>query len=199
MTKGSKEYDKAILKKYIEFVGKSEVKRLTNAFTVDKFAGEWVQAMCSRSTRFIGTGSTFSSVKAKYTVSKNGLIDVVNAGYDDNFVRVEIKGISRARIETYPTCRTVLFNNLPRIEGDYWILFATPSFKTIIVGAPLIIKTFNRPFVITNKFGFYVLTRDMKYFWDSPEEHKVVFDVLKTYGFVNYFNKPVATAETYVL
>jgi hypothetical protein len=86
-----------------------------------------------------------------------------------------------------------------RIEGDYWLIFATPSFRSIIVSAPIILRLFNRPLVIANNFGFYVLTRNRREFWSSPEEYQPIMDALKKYGFNKYWNKPVATAETFEL
>lgn len=192
-------YNNAVVKKYKKFVGKKELKKLSSIFTSENFTGKWKQVMCSSSTRFLGSGPNFSSVQATYKLKTDGVVSVRNDAYDNDFNRVSIKGESRARDEKVPTCRTVKFNNLFNIEGDYWLIYATPSFKTVIVAAPIMLKIFNRPVVITNNFGFYVLTRNIKEFWDSPEEHKATFDTLEKYGFNKLWNKPVATAETYEL
>jgi lipocalin len=193
------EYDEAVVKKYENYVGKKELSKLVGAFDSKKFAGNWKQVMSSPSTSVLGSGSNFSSVEATYKLKKDGIVSVKNDAYDNDFYRVSITGASRARDEEVPTCRTVEFNNLFNIEGDYWLIYATPSFKTVIVAAPIMVKLFNKPFVITNNFGFYVLTRNRKHFWSSLEEHKNTFHALEKYGFNKPWNKPVATAETFDL
>ena len=190
-------YDEAVVEVYKRFVGEIELKILSSIFIPEKFAGLWKQALCSSSTRFLGTGPNFSSVQAVYGDLKNGLVSVKNDAYDNNFFRVSITGTSRARVQIVPTCRTVKFNKLFDLEADYWVLYATPSFNTIIVCAPIIIRIFNRPVVITRNFGFYVLTRNVKDFWSTPEEYEATFNALKKYGFSKFWNKPVATAEAY--
>jgi lipocalin len=198
-SKKSSRYDEAVVEKYKNFVGKKELKKLIRNFTSEKFSGKWKQVMCSSSTSLFGSGPKFSSVQATYKLKKNGLVSVRNDAYDNDLNKVFITGTSRARDEDVPTCRTVKFNNMFDIEGDYWIAYATSSFKTVIVAAPIMIKVFNRPFVITNNFGFYVLTRNIKDFWSSPEEFENTFDALEKYGFNKPWNKPVATAESYEL
>lgn len=190
-------YNELVVKKYKEFVGENELRQLLKRFTPEKFAGIWKQAMCSSSTRFLGSGPNYSSVQAKYTLKENNIVGVRNDSYDNDFRKAGITGTSGARDVSVPTCRTVKFNNIFDIEGDYWLIYATPSFQSVIVSAPIILKVFNRPLVIANNFGFYVLTRNIKKFWSSPEEHEAIFDVLKKYKFRNFWNKPVATAETY--
>lgn len=148
-------------------------------FKPEKFAGKWKQVMCSPSTGFFGSGPNYSSVEARYTLKKNGLVGVRNDAYDDQLNKVNITGESRARNDAIPTCRTVKFNNLFKIEGDYWIVYATPSFKTVIVAAPLVIKLFNKPLIVAGNFGHYVLTRSRKQFWSSPEEYNNTIDALK--------------------
>ena len=198
MSSGSS-YDEAVVEKYTNFVGKKEVKQLTKMFKPEKFAGTWKQVMCSPSTGVLGSGPNYSSVEARYTLKKNGLVGVRNDAYDDKLNKVNITGESRARNDAIPTCRTVKFNNLFKIEGDYWIVYATPGFKTVIVAAPLVIKLFNKPLVVAGNFGHYVLTRSRKQFWSSPEEYNNTIDALKKYGFTKKWNKPVVTAETFKL
>jgi lipocalin len=195
----SSKYDEAVVNKYKKFVGKKELKKLNSVFTSKKFAGNWKQVMCSPSTSVLGSGPNYSSVQATYKLKKNGLVSVRNDAYDNDFNRVSITGTSRARDENVPTCRTVKFNNLFDIEGDYWLIYASPSFKTVIIAAPIMVRIFNRPLVITNNFGFYVLTRKVKEFWDSSEEYENAFNALEKYGFNKPWNKPVATAETFDL
>jgi lipocalin len=193
----SSSYDEAVVEIYKRFVGEDELKKLSSVFSSEKFIGVWKQALCSPSTIFLGTGPNFSSVQARYDDLNNGLISVKNDAYDNNFFRVSITGTSRARVRIVPMCRTVEFDNLFNVEGDYWVLYATPSFNTIIVCAPIIIRIFNRPVVITKNFGFYVLTRNVKDFWSTSAEYEATFNALKKYGFNKIWNKPVATAETY--
>lgn len=192
------DYDKAVVKSYKKFVKENNLKELNRVFSPEKFAGNWKQVMCSPSTSILGSGPNYSSVEATYKLKKDGIVSVKNDANDTDFRRVSITGTSRARDVRVPTCRTVNFNNL-RIEGDYWLIFATPSFRSIIVSAPIILRLFNRPLVIANNFGFYVLTRNRREFWSSPEEYQPIMDALKKYGFNKYWNKPVATAETFEL
>lgn len=193
-------YDKLVVKKYKKFVGKRELKVLLKRFSTEGYTGTWKQVMASPSTRIIGGGSNYSSVQAVYTLRNDGLIGVKNMAYDGDFYKVGVKGKSRARIASVPTCRTVRFNivnfNL-NFEGDYWIAWMSPSLKTALVVAPLILKIFNRPFVVSNNIGFYLLTRDIPEFWDSHEEHEAAFHVLDKYGFTSFWNKPVPTAESF--
>lgn len=191
------DYDKAVVNKYEKYVGENELKKLVSTFDPENFAGNWKQVMSSASTRVLGSGPNFSSVEATYKLKKNGEIAVKNDAYDNDFYRVSITGTSKARDENVPTCRTVKFNNLFNIEGDYWLIYATPSFKTVIVAAPIMVKIFNTPLVITNNFGFYVLTRNKNKFWSSPREYKNTLRALEKYGFNKPWNKPVATAETF--
>lgn len=193
----SKKYDQAVVEKYKKFVGEEELKSLNSVFTSQKFNGKWNQVLCSGTTRFLGTGPKYSSVQATYDSTVNGVISVKNDAYDNDFLKVSITGTSRARVETIPTCRTVKFNNSVNIEGDYWLIYATPSFNTIIVAAPIIIKIFNRPVVIKKNFGFYVLTRDITKFWSTKEEYEPTFTMLNKYRFDKFWNKPIATSETY--
>jgi hypothetical protein len=132
-------------------------------------------------------------------LKKNNIVGVKNDAYDNDLNRVCITGTSRARDDSIPTCRTVKFNNLFDIEGDYWLIYASSSFNTVIVAAPIMIKVFNQPLVITNNFGFYVLSRSIKQFWTSPKEYKNTFNALEKYRFNKRWNKPVATAESYKL
>jgi lipocalin len=195
-SKKSVKYDEAVVKQYKKFVGENELKILSAIFSSEKFSGTWKQVLCSPSTRLLGTGTNFSSVQATYAdLNMNGLISVKNEAYDTDFDFASISGKSRPRVENLPMCRTVQFNDL--FEGDYWIIFATPSFDTFIVVAPVILRIFNRPVVITKNFGLYVLTRDVSKFWHTKEEYEPTFMALNKYGFDKFWNRPVATAETY--
>jgi lipocalin len=195
-----KKYDNLVVKKYKKFVGKDELNTLLKRFSTKGYTGTWKQVMASPSTRIIGGGSNYSSVQAIYTLRKDGLIGVRNMAFDGDFDKVGVRGKSRERDGNVPVCRTVKFDILNfnlNYEGDYWIIWISPSLKTALVAAPLILKLFNRPFVISNNIGFYLLTRDIPEFWDSPEEHEAAFRVLDEYGFTKFWNKPVATAESF--
>lgn len=198
-SKKSSKYDKKVVKKYKKFVGVKELKKLLNNFDSEKFAGEWKQVMCSRSTALLGSSADYSSVQATYTLKKNDIIGVKNDAYDDHLNRVSITGTSEARVTSVPTCRIVKFNNLFNVKGDYWLIYATPSFKTIIVAAPLIVNFLNSPIVLTNNLGVYVLSRNTRQFWSSPKEYEPTFDALEKYGFTKFWNKPIPTAESFEL
>jgi lipocalin len=199
-SKKSSKYDEAVLKIYKNSVGEKELKVLLSRFSVDEYVGTWRQVLASPSTRIVGGGLNYSSVKAIYKLREDGLLSVQNSAYDGEFRKVGITGKSRVRVESVPTCRTVNFNILNinvSIEGDYWIFWISRSKKTVLVVAPLILRFFNNPVVISENFGFYLLTRDIHEFWNSPEEYKYAFEVLHKYGFKSGCKKPVATAETF--
>ena len=190
-------YDEAVVKKYKKFVGDKELETLLNRFSTEKYIGTWKQVMASSSTRLVGGGLNYSSVKAIYKLRKDGLLSVKNSAYDGDFNKVCVTGESRARDEKVPTCRTVKFDNLFDVEGDYWICWISSSFNTALVVAPIILKFFNTPIVVSENFGFYLLTRDIPKFWNSPKEYESAFKVLEKYGFNKGVKKPVATAEIY--
>jgi lipocalin len=198
-TSSSSKYDEAVVEKYKEFIGKKKLIKLLDKFSPKKFAGRWQQVMCSPSTSVLGSGKDFTSVQATYKLKKDGVVSVRNDAYDNDFKRVSIKGTSKAIDENIPTCRKVEFNNFFRIKGHYWLMDATPTFNTILVAAPVIVKVINTPIVVSNNFGVYVLTRDIEKFWSSPEEHQYIFNALKEYGFDKFWNKPLATAKTFDL
>jgi len=187
--------NKIIINYYKNFVGEKEVDVLVNQFDVNKFCGKWQQVLTSRTTGLFGTGITFSSVQATYSLNSDGTIRVLNEAYDSNFKNININGMSSARDDAIPTCRTVNFGSVP-IEGDYWIIYISPSFNTIIVGAPLILPII--PINISNNFGVYVLTKNRDDFWKSEIETEAVFNTLKKYGFTNFFNEPISSGETFI-
>lgn len=196
-SKKMSKYDEAVLKKYKKFVGVKELKKLRNRFSTEKYVGTWKQVMASSSTRLVGGGLNYTSVKAVYKLRKDGLLSVKNSAYDGEFNKVGITGKSRARDENVQTCRTVNFDTLFDAEGDYWICWISSSFNTALVVAPIILKIFNTPVVISENFGFYLLTRDIPTFWKSSKEYESAFEVLEKYGFKSGYKKPIATAEIY--
>jgi len=187
--------NKVIIDYYINFVGKKEVDTLVKQFDVNKFCGKWQQVLTSRTTGLFGTGITFSSVQATYSLNSDGTIKVINEAYDTDFKSININGISSARDNKIPTCRTVKFGSIP-FEGDYWIIYISPSFDTIIVGAPFILPII--PININNNFGVYVLTKNRDEFWKSEKETTLVFDTLKKYGFTNFLNQPISSGKTFI-
>lgn len=188
--------DDIVVKYYTDFVGKQEVDLLTKQFDVVKFCDVWQQVLTSRTTGLFGTGITYSSVQATYTLENDGTVGVKNEAYDTTFNKVEIEGNSRARNNEVPTCRTVSFGTVP-LEGDYWILYISPSFQSIIVGAPLITPVI--PIDISNNFGVYVLTKDRDAFWKSKEETTLIFDALKKYGFTQVWNEGINSGKSFSL
>jgi hypothetical protein len=193
MAPAKKSYDDLLLEKYKEFVGKKELETLLGILSSsEQLLGKWQQVLTSRSTGLFGTGLTSSSVQATYTKNDDGSIGVLNEAYDANFKKVSIKGTSKAFDKKIPTFRTVEFGSNNR-KGNYWICHATPSGKTFIVVAPLVVKFRGKPFVFINTFAHYVLTKDAEEYWNSDEERKSTFKALKGLGFTRFFNKPLAT------
>jgi lipocalin len=186
--------DHLVVNQYKKFIGEEELVKLLNLFEKLEFLGKWEQVLTSRSTGLFGTGITYSSVQATYTPGEDGLVNVKNEAYDDNLKKTIITGVSRARKNSIPTCRTVKFPSLLSPECDYWIVFISNSCKSIIVSAPIIVPGIPRN--ITNNFGVYVLTKDRDFFWNSKEEQKDIFDALKKYGFTNFWNKGIFSGES---
>lgn len=162
--------------------------------------------------------------KVNDTKKKDTHVSVRNQGMDDNFVYTDITGESRPRIDSsgapVPGCRTVYFNANERyddqkfdqgFEGDYWVLYATSDMRTIVVGIPIILFGYK----LSSNFGVYVLTKDPETFW-SNENSEVRNDVMYYITgsdefnpeknatkpclkkkFTSWYNKPIATAQTY--
>lgn len=188
-----KSYNDFLLEKYKQFVGKKKLdtllKRLSSS---EQLVGTWQQVCTSPTTALFGTGPTYTSVQATYTSNDDGSIGVLNEAYDANFKKVSIKGTSKAFDKKIPTLRTVEFGGNNR-KRNYWICYATPSGKTFIVAAPIIVRFRDKPVVFTNTFANYVLTKDSAEFWNSDEERKSTFRALKKLGFTRFYNKPLAT------
>ena len=91
-SKKMSKYDEAVLKKYKKFVGVRELKTLRNRFSSEKYVGTWKQVMASSSTRLVGGGLNYTSVKAVYKLRKDGLLSVKNVRY-----------CTHAHLSTYPS------------------------------------------------------------------------------------------------
>jgi hypothetical protein len=187
-----KSYNALLLEKYKEFVGKERLGTLLGRIRSEQLVGKWQQVLTSRTTALFGTGPTYTSVQATYTGNEDGSIGVLNEAYDAGFKKVSIKGTSEAFNTDFPTFRTVKFSN-NNIKGNYWIIYATPSGRTFIVAAPIVVRVQDKPVVVTNAFGHYVLTKDSAEFWNLDEERNPILRALKHFGFDKYYNAPLAT------
>lgn len=180
-------YDKAVVLGFKKFIG-PEFKALNERFTPNLLAGTWFQVMSSFSTSLLGSSSKYSSVKAKYTLNGDGVLGVTNEAFDKKLRKINIEGTSRARNQKYQICRTVSFNGL-NFEGDYWIIYMSPSSKSFIICAPLILNIFGKPLIISNNFAVYVITQNIDVFWSDSKEFQPIFDALEKYKFTNFFNR----------
>jgi lipocalin len=188
--------DQIIVQYYKNFVGQKEVESLVKRFNINEFCTKWDQVLTSRTTGLFGTGITYSSVNAIYSLNSDGTVKVRNTAYDTNFQPTGIEGNSRARDPNIPTCRTVSFPSLTsQFEGDYWIIYISPSFETIIVGAPLILPVI--PIELSGNFGVYVLSKNRDSFWKSNEETTLAFNALKKYGFTKFWNEPIFSGKSF--
>jgi len=185
--------DQRIVQQYINFVGKAEVEELTKKFNVQQFCRRWEQVLTSRSTGLLGSGIVYSSVNAIYVPLLNNEVGVLNSAFDGKFQKTSIIGASRARDANVPTCRTVKFGT-QLIEGNYWLIYISDNFDTLIVSAPIIIPGLG--INLSNNFGLYVLVQNRDKFWSSEEPNKV-FDVLKKYGFTQFWNNPVNSGSSF--
>jgi len=186
--------DKKIVDNYMNFVGKDEVLSIMSRYDKKIFAGRWEQVLTSLSTNILGSGVFYSSVNSSYILQKDGSVRVINKAINSFFQEVELEGVSFARNELIPICRSVKFDNC-NFEGNYWIIYISRDQNTIIICAPLILfGTFD----LLNNFGLYVMTRDRFKFWNSEEPQKV-FEILGKYGFNKFWNSPIDSGTSFFI
>lgn len=188
-------YNKKIIAYYTNYVGRFETLSLLARFKVENFVGTWYQVATSASTLFLGTGPNKREVQAIYTVNPTfpGGINVENSAINETGQKINITGISLPRSPALPLCRTVQFAPGPfgfLPIGDYWIIYLSPTSRTLVVGAPLITNgVLNDP-----SFGLYVLARDRKeYAADALEQLRLAY-FYKKYGYTNVYNAPIPTS-----
>lgn len=190
--------NKDIVEDYKKFVGEKELDLLLTKFNNSRFSLEkkWNQVMGSFSTSFLGSGFGSSSISAEYKKIDKDNISVLNRALDDSFNNIFVKGISQPRDRSIPTCRTVSFNNIMGVEGDYWILHINDNLDTFIVVAPLIIP--QSSLKVIPVLACYVLTsKTHEKFWSDKNNVNEILEVAKKYGFENnLFTKPIATAKS---
>lgn len=186
--------DKKIFDNYMNFVGKEEVLRIMSKYDKKIFSGRWEQVLTSLSTNMLGSGVFYSSVNSSYTMMKDGSVRVLNRAINSLFQEVELEGISNARNELVPICRSVLFENC-YFEGNYWIIYIADDKNTLVICAPLFLfGTID----ISNNFGLYVLTRNRQKFWNSEEPQRV-FEILGKYGFNRFWNSPIDSGLSFFI
>jgi hypothetical protein len=187
-----------IVNDYKKFVGEKELDLLLTKFHKRRFSLEkkWNQVMGSISTSFLGSGFGSSSISAEYKKIDKDNISVLNRALDDSFNNIFVKGISKPRDIFIPTCRTVSFNNIIGVEGDYWIIHINDNLDTFIVVAPLIIP--QSSVKVIPVFACYVLTSKTHVkFWSDENNVNEILEVAKKYSFENnLFTKPIATAKS---
>ena len=190
--------NKDIVEDYKLFVGENELKELQKkfnniAFSIEK---EWNQVMGSITTSFLGSGIGSSSITAEYKKLDKDNISVLNRALDNSFQDIFVKGVSKPRDISIPTCRTVTFDNIMGVEGDYWIIHINDRLDTFVVVAPLIIP--QTSLKVVPVFACYVLTSKPHHkFWGDEKNVKEILAVAKKYGFDNsLLTKPLATYET---
>ena len=178
-----------IIQQYKEFVGDIDV--LLKRFSKLDVSNRWQQVLTSRSTGIMGTGISFSSVSAVYKKKNDGTITVLNSAYNTDFEPVYITGVCRAVDKDVPTCRVVSFDNR-EFEGEYWITYVSADLSTFVVSAPIVVLGK----VIYPNFGVYVLTKDRAKYWANKKLQKEINQMVKRYGYTNYFNKPIFSGES---
>jgi hypothetical protein len=83
------------------------------------------------------------------------------------------------------------------VEGDYWIVYISNDLSTIIVSAPLLLKTPLFAATVTPNFGMYVLTKDRAGFWKDRGLVAEIKDNLKRLGFNSWYNEAVVSGESF--
>ena len=168
----------------------------TNSLSTTGKSREWSQVMTSVSTGVLGTGIFLSSVSATYgEIKGSDEVTVLNQGFNKALEPIYITGKSRARAGN-PLCRTVEFDTVP-VEGDYWIVYISNDLSTVIVSAPLLIKTPLFSTTIAPNFGMYVLTKDRDAFWNDRELVAETQTALKDLGFDSWYNMAVVSGESF--
>ena len=143
----SKYINDEIIAKHKEIIGKENLRILLDRFNSPKFMfGDirWNQVLTTRSTAFFGTGISNSSVSVVYRLidSEKKIFSVDNKGLGENFESKGVKGTTISRNKDVPTCRIVSFASLG-FDGDYWILYVSEDYKTILVCYYLQLKSYN--------------------------------------------------------
>jgi lipocalin len=193
-----KKVNQDIVEDYKKFVGEKELDLLLTKFNKRRFTLEkkWNQVMGSRTTEILGSGFGSSSITAEYKKIDKDNIIVLNRAIDDSFQNIFVKGMSKPRDISIPTCRTVSFDNIIGLEGDYWIIHINDRLDIFIVVAPLHIP--QTSVKVVPVFACYVLTsKTHAKFWSDEKNVQEILEVAKKYGFDNnILTKPVASAET---
>ena len=195
----SKYINDEIISKHKEIIGKENLKILLDRFNSPNFMFNdilWNQVLTTRSTAFFGTGIGNSSVSVVYRLidSENKIFSVNNKGLGENFEPKGVKGTTNARSKDVPTCRIVSFESLG-FDGDYWILYVSEDYLTILVASPLFIP--ETSILVSPNFGCYILThKTHSQFWNDSNGVQEIRDVAKNFGYDNFFNKPLASAES---
>ena len=187
---------------YIDYVGVANLAKMTQQFNESSFSNdngesrEWQQVMTSVSTGVLGTGVFLSSVSATYgSIEGSDEVTVLNQGFNKSLEPIYIRGRSRARAGNV-LCRTVEFDTVP-VEGDYWVVYISNDLSTVIVSAPLLLKTPLFATTITPNFGMYVLTKDRDAFWSDRTLVAEINGALKARGFDSWYNGAVVSGESF--
>ena len=198
--------DEKVNELYIDFVGSENSKKMKQQFADLSFSNDtesgtsqprtWQQVMTSVSTGVLGTGVFLSSVSATYgDIEGSDSVSVLNCGFNKDLEPIYINGKSRARAGNV-LCRTVEFDTVP-VEGDYWVVYISEDLSTILVSAPILLKTSLITTTISPNFGIYVLTKDRDAFWANRELVKEINDALNNLGFISWYNEAVVSSESY--
>ena len=99
-----------VVEQYTKYVKNLPV--LLRRFSELKITHQWQQVLTSITTGIMGTGITFSSVIADYTLNGDGSISLINRAYNSDLSPIYIKGVCTCQDKTIPTCRIVSFDNL---------------------------------------------------------------------------------------
>jgi len=187
-----------IVQKYINYIGKDKFKILQDRFKSDLFIFEnkWNQVITTRSTLVTGTGLGISSVYAEYKKidEDKNIFSVENFGLNESFKPIRIEGKTFPRSLDIKTCRIVNFNT-NNVEGNYWVTYISSDLKTIIVAYPLFIP--NTSVLITPNFACSIITqKNYEDFWNNKEGVEEILTECRNLGFTNFFNKPLASANT---
>jgi hypothetical protein len=168
----------------------------TNSLSTTGKSREWSQVMTSVSTGVLGTGIFLSSVSATYgEIKGSDDVSVLNQGFNKALEPIYITGKSRARAGN-PLCRTVEFDTVP-VEGDYWIVYISNDLSTVIVSAPILLKTPLFAAMVKPNFGMYVLTKDRDAFWNDRGLVAETRTALKDLGFDSWYNTAVVSGESF--
>lgn len=148
---------------------------------LNKYIGTWYQVYQDKFNQLFQGDGTCS--KAKYDLTDDGKVSVVNSQYDENGNYDEITGYAYYKNDDCCGYLTVKLDGTP--EAPYWVLEL----------GPIIDDYYDYSIVSDDKaLSLYVLTRDVERFYKYYNDD--VLQSLQEFGFTKRYNQPFIMNQT---